>query len=68
LRAQVAADGVLWNLVAFLVLLPAFRDEGAMPLLLNASSGCRKVLRDGEAKLHQARHGQARCKCGTVYT
>jgi len=62
LGAQAAADGVLWNLVAFPDLLLAFRDEGTLPLLLNASSCCRKVLHDGEARLHQARR-----KYGTVY-
>ena len=62
LGAQAAADGVLWNLVAFPDLLLAFCDEGTLPLLLNASSCCRKVLHDGEARLHQARR-----KYGTVY-
>ena len=62
LGAQAAADEVLWNLVAFPDLLLAFRDEGTLPLLLNASSCCRKVLHDGEARLHQARR-----KYGTVY-
>ena len=62
LGAQAVADGVLWNLVTFPDLLLAFHDEGTLPLLLNASSCCRKVLHDGEARLHQARR-----KYGTVY-
>ena len=36
--AQAATAGVLQNLVAFPDLLPAFRDEGVLPLLLQLVS------------------------------